>query len=346
MALTNTLMRMAKKKTALYLLLCSLFLFSCGGNLLDVNVSKIKVEPLKIQRFEKDFFSLNADNILHNLPEMQKKYSGFTELYVRNILCPSGINDSACIPEITRFVNDKDMRGAFDETQKTFPDLKIQEQEIEEIFRHYKYYFPDKNLPKVFSMMSGFNYSIASADSAFAIGLEMYLGRKNKFYEMLQIPEYKQMTMSKEYIATDFLRAWMTKEFPNGNKNGNLLSEMIYQGKLLYLADAMIPKANDTLKIGFTKKQFDWCLENEKNIWGLLVKNKFLYSSELDVISKFTGESPFTAGLAKESPGRTGVWIGWRIVRSYMKTNSKVSLEELMKENNPQKILSMSKYKP
>ena len=107
-----------------------------------------------------------------------------------------------------------------------------------------------------------------------------------------------------------------------------------------------MPDMEDTLKIGFTKKQVDWCEKHEKDIWGLLIKNKFLYSTELDVISKFTGEGPFTTGLAKESPARTGVWIGWRIVRNYMNKNSKITLEELMNENDAQKILSTSKYKP
>ena len=238
------------------------------------------------------------------------------------------------------------MREAFDEAQKLFPDLKTIETEITEALRHHKYYFPDSNLPKVFSMVSGFNYSIASADSIFAIGLDKYLGRKNKFYDMLQIPEYKQRVMGKEYIVPDFMRAWMTIEFPNTNKNETLLNEMIYQGKLLYLVDAMIPKTNDTLKIGFTKKQLTWCEEHEKDVWGLLVKNKFLYSTQMDVISKFTGEGPFTTGLVKESPARTGVWLGWKIVRKYMESNPKIKLDGLMKEADSQKILSLSKYKP
>ena len=337
-----------KKSNRIYFLLFTFyFLFSsCGNNPLDVDVSDIKISAVIIERFDRDFFSLNADNISVKLPELQKKYSGFTELFVKNILCPNGINDSACIPEITRFVSDKDMRGAFDESQTAFSDLNNIEAEITDAFRHHKYYFPQNNLPKVLAMVSGFNYSIAAADSIFAIGLDMYLGSKNKFYEMLQIPEYKQKGMSKEHIVPDLLRAWMTREFPDESINGNLLSEMIYQGKLLYLADAMMPKSNDTLKIGFTKNQFTWCEEHEKDVWGLIVKNKFLYSTARDVISKFTGEGPFTAGLVKESPARTGVWLGWRIVRKYMESNPKTTLADLMKEADAQKILSLSKYKP
>ena len=319
---------------------------SCGNNPLAVDVSGIEVAPVKIQRFDKDFFSLNAHDIQQSLPELQKKYPGFTDLFVRNIVCPGGINDSACIPEITKFINDKDMRGANDACQKTFADLSEVESSLTEVLRHYKYYFPGKPLPKFFAMMSGFNYAIERHDSTASIGLEMYLGRKNKFYQMLQIPDYKQITMQKEFIPADFARAWLTKEFPNTNKSGTLLGEMIYQGKLLYLTDALIPDANDTLKIGFSKMQMEWCAEHEKDMWGYLIQNKFLYSNEVEVITKFTGEGPFTTGFVKESPARTGNWIGWRIVRDYMNANPKTTLDQLMTENDPQMILSKSKYKP
>ncbi|MFI5163726.1 MAG: hypothetical protein ACHQHP_00590 [Bacteroidia bacterium] len=325
---------------------CILFLVSCSQNRLDVDVSQTKADPVKIERFDQDLFSLTADNIVKTLPELQKKYHGFTELFVRNLLCHNGIRDSACIPEIIHFVSDKDERDAFNECQKTFPDLASVGSELTEAFRHHQYYFHEKNLPKVLAIMSGFNYSIVTADSVFSISLEMYLGKQSRFYEMLQVPNYKRITMQREYIVPDFARAWMMTEFPDNVKGKTLLSEMIYGGKILYLADALMPKADDTLKIGFTKKQMDWCREHESDTWGYWIKNKFLYSTEHEAIIKFTGEGPFTTGFAKESPARTGIWTGWQIVRKYMKDHPEVSPEQLMKENDPQKILSLSKYKP
>jgi gliding motility-associated lipoprotein GldB len=321
-------------------------LASCGHNRLDVDVSKTKVEPVKIERFDQDFFSLNADNIVVKLPELQKKYHGFTELFVRNLLCHEGIQDSACIPEITKFVNDKDMRDAFNDCQKNFQDISSVESQLTETFRHHQYYFPNEKLPKVLAMMSGFNYSIATADSVFSIAFEMYLGRQSRFYEMSQIPNYKRITMQREYMVPDLVRVWVTNEFPDNVKGKTMLSEMIYGGKVLYLADALMPKMEDSLKIGFTKKQLDWCNEHARDIWGYWIKNNFLYSTGIDVISKFTGEGPFTTGFAKESPARTGIWTGWQIVRKYMNNHPEISLQQLMNENDPQKILTLSKYKP
>ena len=45
-----------------------------------------------------------------------------------------------------------------------------------------------------------------------------------------------------------------------------------------------------------------------------------------------------------ESPGRVGVWIGWQIVRSYMKNNN-VTLQELFAKD-AKEIFDNSKYKP
>lgn len=329
------------------LLLTGCFLLPCcGTHPLDVDTSKIQVEPIKIRRFERDFFALPAGTVEEGLPALQKKYPGFADLFIKNIVCHSGLQDSACIPAITKFLLDKDMRGSYEATQSVFPDLLDVEAALTDIVKHYAYYFPGKPLPKVYSMMSGYNFSIATLDTNFAIGLEAYLGNGNIFYKMAQIPAYRQFTMQKDFITPDFAKLWLTQDFPNTGKSGTLLNEMIYQGKLLYLMDALMPDTEDTIKIGFTKKQWDWCESHEKDIWGHLIHNKFLYSTEVDIVTKFTGAGPFTTGFVKESPARTGVWIGWRIVRDYMKAYPKTTLEELMKENDPQLILSKSKYKP
>jgi uncharacterized protein YjaZ len=40
------------------------------------------------------------------------------------------------------------------------------------------------------------------------------------------------------------------------------------------------------------------------------------------------------------------MWVGWQIVKSYMKSNKEVTLSDLMNEIDAQKILSKSKYRP
>ncbi|MNL23930.1 hypothetical protein D3C87_1453440 [compost metagenome] len=54
--------------------------------------------------------------------------------------------------------------------------------------------------------------------------------------------------------------------------------------------------------------------------------------------------SKFYLEIDNDSPGRVGAWIGWQMVRSYMKNNN-VTLPELLKTDNKE-IFEKSKYKP
>lgn len=49
--------------------------------------------------------------------------------------------------------------------------------------------------------------------------------------------------------------------------------------------------------------------------------------------------------VSQDAPGRLGIWLGWRIVESYMEHNESISLQELMSEPDAQKILESSFYK-
>jgi gliding motility-associated lipoprotein GldB len=319
-------------------------LAACSGSRLDVDVSAVKVDEVKIDRLEEDLFKVTA--VTKELSQqLEKKYGNFY-LGVQNIVSGNSVPDSMAINGLNMFVRDSAMREAYNDCEKVYPDLNWLQTDITDVFRHFKYYFPKHTQPRVVTYMSGFNYSILAQDSTIGIALEMYLGSDNKFYRMLQFPKYKTMSMGKEYLLSDFVRGWMTTEFPKGDDRGTFLNEIIYNGKLLYLVDALLPQQNDTIKIGYTQKEFDWCKQNEYNMWAYFVQKKVLYVSNPAEIIKYTGEGPFTSAFNKESPARVGIWIGWQIVRAYMNNHHEVSLEDLMNEKDAQKLLLNSRYKP
>ena len=327
-------------------ILIVLIFSSCNGNRFDVDVSKVVIPEIKINRLEQDIFNMDTTNVITATKKLQSKYGHFYSSYIARIVNNGGLEDSSYQFRMRQFVNDQDMRGTFADCQKVYPNTDFLKEHFTEIFKHFKYYFPNRNIPKIITMMSGYNYSVVIIDSTLAIGLEMYLGSNDKYYQMLTLPHYKTMFMNKENIAPDAIRAWMGTEFQyNMNKN-DFLSEIIYVGKVMYLTDALLPNVNDTLKMQYTQPQLNYCKQNEFNVWSFFVAQKLLFTTNQSEIIKYTSEGPFTSAFSKESPARIGYWIGWQIVRQYMKNNPNLSLEQLMNETDAQKILSKAKYKP
>jgi hypothetical protein len=108
----------------------------------------------------------------------------------------------------------------------------------------------------------------------------------------------------------------------------------------------MLPEQPDSLIMGFTAEQMGFCLNNESRMWEYLVEEKVLFNTDRMTIQKFTGNGPFTGDFTRESPARAAVWLGWRMVEDYMRHNNRITLRDLMYENDYQKILTLSKYNP
>jgi hypothetical protein len=315
-------------------------LFSCKPERKKVDVSQVDVN-VSAQRFEEDLASHYSD-----FSYLSNKYGSFFTLFVKRLV-PFHTDDTTALKHMLKnFVNDADIKNIYADSRKLYPDFTKENAQITDAFRHYKYYFPAKVIPQPITLITGFNYGIVAVDSVLGIGLDMYLGDTSRFYPGLQFSAYKIRRMRREYIAPDAMRGWLQSEWEQDAGQADFLSALIYQGKILYALDAMLPGVPDTIKTGYTTTQLKWCEQNEKDIWSFFVDHSLLYVSDQGQIAKYLGEGPTTNGFPKESPGNIGQWLGWKVIQSYMNTNSGVTLAQLLNDNDYKKIFNNSKYKP
>lgn len=163
---------------------------------------------------------------------------------------------------------------------------------------------------------------------------------------MLRYPQYQVRKMNKENMVSDIMRGWMLTEFDKSEAGDNLLSHTIFYGKLFYTIQALMPDAADSLIIGYSQQQMDYCKKYEKQLWGFFAEKNRLYESNLNTVRELTSDGPFTGAIHKDCPPRIAMWVGWQIVKQYMKNNKEVTLNALMKNNDAQSILNKSKYRP
>ena len=147
-------------------------------------------------------------------------------------------------------------------------------------------------------------------------------------------------------LPVDCMRAVAIGEFPYNDSLDNLLNQMVYEGKIQYFLDAMLPFTSDTLKFGYTRQQYEWADYNEDKMWSYLVSSKSLYSTDALIIRKMIGDAPFTSIFHNNSAPRAGAFLGWKIVHNYMEKNPGVTLNELMLNTDYQGILNNAEYKP
>jgi gliding motility-associated lipoprotein GldB len=333
-------------KTGRHLATSSLFLYmllfiSCGNEEKRPDVSAIPLS-LKAVRFEEDL--MNSGGSPASL--LRKKYPSFFDLYFFQVVRIGSPDWSLMESRISAFVSDPDIQSIYKDVKTKYADVSFIDEKLTDAFRYYHYYFPKKTIPQTMTFISGFNNAILCADSLLGIGLDMYLGKDSKYYHAMQFPVYRINKMDGAYIPSDALKGWLQSEWTEPETNADLLSHMIYEGKILYVLKKLMPETNDTLLTGYSKSQLEWCKKNEKKTWSFFIDNKLIFATEMNLIMKYVNEGPTTGGFPKESPGNLGQWMGYRIVKSYMDTQKSDNLLSLMSENDYKKVLHDSNYKP
>jgi len=301
--------------------------------------------PISISRLEQSLFTIPIDSIPASVPRLDQQYGELLDLYSNMIIRIGSPMDPQYTYELTRFLTDSYMIQAYRRVMEVFPDLKDIEVGLGRAFFNYRNEFPDKAVPSVYTLTSGFNHMMITADTILAISLDMYLGKNEDMYLRLDLPAYQRQGMDRKYLIVDCMKAWINTEFPFDDYNDNVLANILYEGKVIYALRRLLPATPDSLLFGFTPDQMRWCRNNTAQMWTFMVENRMLYSSDYLTIHKLIGPAPFTSLFTRESPGRSVIWLGYRIIASYMK-NNKVSLQELLEDDDYQKILSRAKFKP
>lgn len=328
------------------ILFCSLFVLAgCNSDPLDVDVKGLETD-LSFKRLDQDLFALNPAAGQTNTVDLELKYGQFFTDYCEGVLQIGNPQDESFPYSVAQFILDENMKVLFDDTQTEFEDISQIEAELNSAFTYFRFHFPDSTVPEIVFMISALNYPVVATKNTLGISLDMFLGADYPVYPMVGLPQYMYANMKPDQAVPQAMKGWIQSMYETDAVRANLLDYMVFEGKMLYVMDALLRNSADSSKIGFTQNALQWCNEYEARTWAHLVDEELLYSTEYMSINKWINQAPFVAGIPKESPGRLGQWVGWQIVRKYMQENPEVTIQELMMDQNAQQILSRSKYKP
>ncbi len=316
-------------RSGILLLLLVTFLLSCKqDNAISKAILNTEVQ-IQVDRFD----SIFANAVPDELPKLKKGYP---------FLFPEKYPDSFWIGRMT----DSVYKQLYAETVLKFKDIENAKNDINLLYKHLKFYFPEVKIPRIISVVSDVDYrnKVVVTDSIVLIALDTYLGGDHPFYD--GIHNYISKNFTEDQITCD-LASEYAKRYIYQSQRKTLLDEMIYHGKILYFKDVMLPLKSDAEKIGYTREELEWAKANEREIWRYFVEREMLYSTDSKLPSRFINPAPFSKfylELDNESPGRLGQYIGWQIVKAYMQNND-VDLKTML-ITDAEEIFKNSKFKP
>ncbi len=316
------------------------------------NISDIAVE-VPLRRFEKALFSADTTRLPQELEKIQAEYPEFSNIFFGQIL---GANDPAVqntmspAEYIKGFVTFPAVRELYDTCMHLYDDFSAEKASFEKAFQYLKFYFPDLPTPDLTTFISEYSVGVfIYKDNSLAVGLDFFLGSDYPYARLNPnnpaFSAYLTRTFNRDHLVSKTIRV-LVEDMTGAPQGGKMLDVMIHRGKQMYLLDQMLPHVADTAVFEFSSPQLSWLQDNEMDIWAFFLSEDLLYSTDMQKYRKYVDYSPNAPGMPIEAPGRTANWMGYQIVKSYMRNVRSATLKDLVDLKDAQMIMDKSRYKP
>jgi len=333
-------------KKYLFIIMCLALLSGCRHKR-TYFPKDLEPQQTDIVRFDKALLNVHEATVAQDIRVLYDEYPVFMPLWVEDILGIPSADTTYLEQQLPLFLSDT-LYG-FKQTnareQEVFANVQDMEQSLSKAFTRVKWLYPETEIPTLYLFVSGFQTPVYFGEDLIGIGADLYLGSDYEYYNRV-VYDYQKQTMRPECIPVDVVSAYLFRTLPYTSTKSRLLDQMMYRGKVMYLTAQIFDELPAYEVMGWTKEQWDWCVRNEQAIWHLVMDKRDLFKTESLVLTGYLNDGPFTSEVSQDAPGRLGIWLGWRIVESYMEHNETVTLQELMAEPDAQHILEESFYKP
>ncbi len=265
------------------------------------------------------------------------------------------VPDSIIALDFKTFLLDKPTQALLDSVHKLYPENEPFPY-FEKAIKRLKLYFKDFEFPQVYIYITGYpppgvpaplvleKEQLFITTQYWGISLDYFLGIDADYH--MDIPMYMRKKCKKEYLLAAILMRYVNRWQPplKPENMPTFADRMIHQGIKLYFTKKIAPEIPDSIVLSYSPEQMEWVNYFEKNIYNELIP--YFFKTDPKATEKYLLDKPFTQGLDRQSPGRIGEFLGYKIVSEYMRNHPEITLEQLIKTTDYQKIIKESKYKP
>lgn len=346
-------------KSFLILLLPALLMWACTPSAEEVPLDDIDID-FSVHHLEREF--LEAAQALKQNPELDsaalyKTYFADDRPFLADWLFYGDMevaSDSLLATIMYEFIADEKTLPLMEDVAAAFPeDGPDPVAPLEDFFKRFSHYFPDKAIPRIVTFADGYPRSIQAgieqmfiAPKHLGIGLHYLLGPNYTYYPT-DMPQYLRRRLQPEFLPVSVAQRYADAMIPEPafETNPALVDHIVHQGIQMVFVDKLLgPSIADSMKLFYTQQQMEWAQAYEQQVYKEIVPD--LYDIDPTLVRRFIDDSPFTSQLNRESAPRMGQFIGWKIVELYLEKNPDTSLAALIEVRDFKSIFKASGYRP
>ncbi len=301
-----------------------------------------KGEKVPFHRLEQLLFETPVDQLTSELNKHHAEYdSELLRLAPGNAGFDSMLRGYVCDPTI---------RLIYQTTDSLYHDMSVEEHQLgKALAKAYKLLPSMQRVERVCTMVTAdydnYDFRTISNKSDLCIAIDNYALEAGGLGQRFGVPQYIVRTCTREQIVPDCMRTLAKQYIAWPEQRQTLLDYAIAEGKVIYFVEQTMPKLADSTLLRYTGEQLQWMRQNEQNVWGWILQNKLLYSTDIGQTRNLIVDAPHTNNFGNESAPRTATYIGWQIVKAYMH-KSGATMQELFEELDSQQILRTSGWRP
>jgi len=337
----------------LFIFLCSLIACDDDVKKPTPDISGVDVE-LKLVRYDKKLAAIDSMKPESSYLKLLTEHPVITDLYFKQLTNLYNKDNKTFYSNLSNFAKDHRIKTLADTVGIIYKSTAGIEKELTQSLRFLKHYFPAYPTPNFYTLFSEFSYQTfifedQEKKDAIGIGLDFFLG-ENFEYKRIDpanpvFSDYLTRSYNEEHLVKKTME--MIIEDLAGNPSGKrFLDLMVYQGKKQFILEKLMPHTQDTILWEYTPEQLSWIRSNELQIWDFFLEQNMIYETSHLKTAKYIQPAPHSTGMPEQAPGRTGIYLGYKIVSAFMKRNPEYSLRDLLEFKDSQLLMEKSKYKP
>jgi hypothetical protein len=315
------------RRPILYLLPLLLLAGACGH----------KAEPVQLLRFEQMLFAQAGSTQPGTAADFDSPLLNYHP------------DDPEFMMAVLDFVNDEVVRSIYHATDSLYHDLGWLADELGTAMARARRVCPQVDYRRFYTLITADigNYTNRTFchGTDMAISIDHYALGHAASMQRFGVPAYITRLCRREYMVADIMATAVRSHIALPEGELTLLDCAIAEGKTLHFLDHVLPSTPDTIKLRYSRAQLEWMQENAKHVWGWMVENDALFSRDMSQLHNLIDDAPKTNAFGDGSAPRTHAWLGWQIVKQYVK-KSGIGMEALLAETDSRKILNQSGWRP